>query len=149
MKLKLLRPVHKDHPISSPFGWRKLPSSEFHKGIDFAVPVGTEVTSFSSGVCFKMGWEKGPEFGSEHQKMGLGLRVWQEFDYHGITMYGWYGHLSKIFVEPYSQIKPGQLIGLSGNTGRSTGPHLHVQFRAKDSSDFVDVDWMNPDELND
>lgn len=138
--LEVKRPVDVKHKISSPFGKRILDGKEVdHKGIDFATPVETIVKSMVNGVIFVCGFED-----ESNKKKGLGLRVWQEFlDIpSGKTFYCWYGHLSQIYVEPGQFMQIGQPIGLSGNTGHSTGPHLHVQFRQKNTGEMVDAKFI-------
>lgn len=137
MKLKLKRPVDPKFPISSPFGKTRTINGEtrIHNGIDFAVPVGTPVTAFADGVIWITGYQA-----PDHPKIGLGLRVWQKFKYEGQAYDGWYGHLESIApdITTGNKVKEGQIIGWSGNTGHSTGPHLHVQFRNY-NLDFVDA----------
>lgn len=136
-KLILPRPVDPQFRLSSPFGARVLGgANEFHKGIDFAVPVGTPVKAVAPGFCFRAGWESE----TDHTR-GFGLRVWQAFKYQGRDFYAWYGHLSVLTAKEGEVITEGQIVGLSGNTGRSTGPHLHVQFREKNTSLIYDVAW--------
>lgn len=136
--LHLKRPVDEKFPISSPFGWRENPfkkgEQKFHNGIDFATPVGTPVYAMAEGFCFKSGLEN-----EQKQTQGFGLRVWQESVIDGRTLYIWYGHLSKVEIQPVEQIKKGQLIGYSGNTGASRGPHLHVQAREKNTEKLFDM----------
>ncbi len=102
--------------ISSPFGRRKAPkkgASTYHKGIDWATPVGTAVVASSGGVVERAGW------GS-----GYGYVVYIN---HADGRQTRYGHLSKILVKPGERVSQGQKIALSGNTGRSTGPHIHFE----------------------
>lgn len=102
--------------ISSPFGRRKAPkkgASTYHKGIDWATPVGTAVVASSGGVVDRAGW------GS-----GYGYVVYIS---HADGRQTRYGHLSKILVKPGEKVSQGQKIALSGNTGRSTGPHIHFE----------------------
>lgn len=101
---------------SSGFGRRKAPTrgaSTYHKGIDWAVPVGTAVSASSAGVVTKAGW------GS-----GYGYVVYIR---HADGRETRYGHLSKVLVKAGQSVAQGQKIALSGNTGRSTGPHLHFE----------------------
>ena len=135
-KLKLFRPVAKEFPVSSPFGWRDKPTPKYHKGIDFACPEGTPVKAMIGGVIYITGWEKD----NDHSQ-GFGLRVWQKFTYDDKEMFCWYGHLSKIIITAGLDINAGDIVGLSGNTGSSTGPHLHTQCREKDTSHFYDMDY--------
>ncbi len=104
--------------LSSGFGGRKAPTkgaSTNHKGIDWATPVGTAVYASCGGTVTKAGW------GS-----GYGNVVYIKHPDGRETRYG---HLSKCLVSPGQQVSQGQKIALSGNTGRSTGPHLHFEIR--------------------
>lgn len=142
--LLLKRPVDKIYPVSSPFGWRinpfKKDEKKFHSGIDFSVPVGTDVYAMADGFVSKeggyyyAGWEN-----DKDQKQGFGLRIRQEVIIDGKSIYIWYGHLSEILIKPVEFIRIGQLIAKSGNTGSSTGPHLHVQARQKDTGILFDM----------
>ena len=102
--------------MSSGFGKRKAPkkgASTYHKGIDWATPVGTAVCASSGGTVVRAGW------GS-----GYGNVVMIE---HPDGKQTRYGHLSKVLVKVGQTVKQGQKIALSGNTGVSTGPHLHFE----------------------
>ena len=85
----------------------------WHKGVDWATPVGTAVMASSGGTVAKAGW------GS-----GYGYVVYIN---HADGRQTRYGHLSKVLVKPGDYVKQGQKIALSGNTGRSTGPHVHFE----------------------
>ena len=101
---------------SSGFGRRTAPTkgaSTNHKGIDWATPVGTAVMASSAGTVYKAGW------GS-----GYGYVVYIN---HADGRQTRYGHLSKILVSQGQTVSQGQKIALSGNTGVSTGPHLHFE----------------------
>lgn len=102
--------------LSSGFGKRKAPkkgASTYHKGLDFAVPIGTAVMASSGGTVIRAGW------GS-----GYGYCVYIQHPDGKVTRYG---HLSKVLVKNGQQVSQGQKIALSGNTGISTGPHLHFE----------------------
>lgn len=104
--------------LSSGFGGRKAPkrgASTNHKGIDLATPTGTAVMASCGGVVTKAGW------GS-----GYGYVVYIQHPDGRETRYG---HLSKVLVSAGQTVKQGQKIALSGNTGNSTGPHLHFEIR--------------------
>lgn len=85
----------------------------WHKGVDWATPVGTAVMASSGGTVVRAGW------GS-----GYGYVVYIN---HADGRQTRYGHLSKILVKTGQTVKQGQKIALSGNTGRSTGPHVHFE----------------------
>lgn len=124
--MKVFRPVAAQYRISSPYGSRKDPvtgvEGTFHYGIDFAVPVGTPVVAALTGSIVKSGWQD-----DKDHKAGFGYRVWQKV--YGQNAYIVYAHLSKIAVSLGDSITAGTRIGLSGNTGKSSGPHLHLEVR--------------------
>lgn len=104
--------------ISSSFGPRIHPIygiPSFHTGIDIAVPEGTPVRAAAAGRVTFAGWES-----------GFGLLVVIDHE-NGYETY--YGHLSKLLVSPGQMVSAGDTIALSGNTGLSTGPHLHFEVR--------------------
>lgn len=104
--------------MSSGFGGRKAPkkgASTNHKGIDWATPTGTAVMASCGGVVTKAGW------GS-----GYGYVVYIQHPDGKETRYG---HLSKVLVSSGQKVSQGQKIALSGNTGVSTGPHVHFEIR--------------------
>lgn len=103
--------------ISSYFGYRSDPIykvSKFHSGMDFAAPVGTEVFVTGDGVVEKM----------EHNHWGYGNLITVD---HGYGYKTQYAHLSKFAVKKGQKVKRGQVIGYVGNTGKSTGSHLHYE----------------------
>lgn len=102
--------------LSSNFGRRSAPkkgASTYHKGVDWATPTGTAVVASSGGTVAKAGW------GS-----GYGYVVYIN---HPDGRQTRYGHLSKVLVSAGQTVSQGQKIALSGNTGVSTGPHLHFE----------------------
>lgn len=106
--------------IGSGFGWRVDPiigTGAMHEGIDFAAEVGTPVIAAAGGVIAVS--EFHPQYGNLI-----------EID-HGNDFSTRYAHLSKMSVKDGQVVRRGQKIGLSGNTGRSTGPHLHFEVRYK------------------
>ena len=104
---------------TSGFGTRRNPfndrRTEFHKGIDLGCHTGTPVHSARKGEVVFSGYDEG---------YGNLVVVEHEFGYRS-----YYGHLSKRLVKAGQSVKPGETIALSGNTGRSTGPHLHFEIR--------------------
>lgn len=102
--------------LSSTFGYRNRPTkgaSTYHKGVDWATPTGTAVYASCGGTVAKAGW------GS-----GYGYVVYIN---HPDGRQTRYGHLSKVLVSAGQTVSQGQKIALSGNTGVSTGPHLHFE----------------------
>lgn len=111
-------PLDGRNRISSGFNPRRLhPITKRvrpHNGTDFAVGVGTKVYSIGDGIVQRAGY---------HPAAGNYIVI-----KHGRKYTTRYLHLSKIYVRKGQRIKMGRLIGKSGNTGRSTGPHLHYEF---------------------
>jgi murein DD-endopeptidase MepM/ murein hydrolase activator NlpD len=101
-------------PLSSQFGLQRVlngqPRSP-HAGLDVAVPTGTPINSAAGGVVLDTG-----------DYYFNGSTVWID---HGNGLLSLYCHLSEIKVRAGDRVAQGQLIGLSGMTGRATGPHLH------------------------
>lgn len=118
--------------ISDSYGWRTHPITKkrtFHDGMDFSCPQGSKVQTTASGVVEKAEW------GS-----GYGLQVVVNHGYGFKTLYA---HLSKALVSRGDVVHKGDEIALSGNTGASTGAHLHyeVQFMGNKLNPKPFVDW--------
>ncbi len=111
--------------VTSPFGVRRW--GRIHQGLDIANSVGTPIKSSASGVVILAEY-----YG------GYGNKV---MVYHGFGYTTVYAHLSRFMVNVGDQVKQGDTIGLMGNTGFSTGPHLHYEVRVegtpKDPMDFL------------
>lgn len=117
-------------PITSLFGWRMHPiyqSWRFHSGTDLAAPEGTPVLATRSGRVAI----------SDHLG-GYGLTVILRHDEEQLESR--YAHLSRIAVRPGEWVEQGEVIGLVGNTGTSTGPHLHFEMRQLTEQGWVAVD---------
>ncbi len=102
--------------ITSRFGYRTSPftgSKQLHKGLDVSAPVGTKIIAPADGKVV---------FAQRDGAYGLSV----EID-HGNGIITRYAHMSKFNVKRGDKIKRGELIGLVGNTGRSTGAHLHYE----------------------
>jgi len=92
----------------------KMWSKGYHTGVDFAVPTGTDVLAVADGKIENASWGK-----------AYGVHLVQKVEG------GWflYAHLSKALVKAGDTVTKGQHIGESGNTGNSSGPHLHAELR--------------------
>jgi murein DD-endopeptidase MepM/ murein hydrolase activator NlpD len=115
--LPTILPV-KDAALGSPFGYRSDPIAgvrALHEGIDFTAEPGTPVVVAADGVVLST--TNHPEYGNL-----------VEVD-HGDGLTSRYAHLSRVDVQPGGLVKRGARIGAVGNTGRSTGPHLHFEVR--------------------
>lgn len=105
--------IFAQYDISSPIGERW---GRNHNGIDFAVPLNTEVQTVTGGTVTFTGYDA--------DGYGNYIRV---ADYNGNIHT--YAHLNSITTAPGETVNPGEVIGLSGNTGRSTGAHVHYEVR--------------------
>lgn len=104
--------------FTSNFGIRSDPfvgTARMHAGVDIPGPTGTPIYATADGIV-----------AHADRKGAYGNLV--EID-HGKGIATRYGHLSKLLVQPGARVSRGQLIGLMGSTGRSTGPHLHYEVR--------------------
>ncbi len=114
-------PVH--GYLSTAFGNRTDPFTgqlDFHSGIDISTPIGTKVQAPADGVVVSVG-----------SKGGYGNAITINHGYGVVTQYG---HLDHYNVRPGQRIRRGDVIGFVGNTGRSTGPHLHYEVWVRDQA---------------
>ena len=105
----------KNGKITTAFGkLGKHWSSGKHLGVDFAVPVGTPVLAVADGKIERANW--GKAYGNQVVQKVAG---------------GWviYAHLNAVRAKPGTVVKAGQIVGESGNSGNSSGPHLHFEMR--------------------
>lgn len=112
-----------DYEVTSPFGARSDPIlgvTGIHEGVDLGAPTGTPVMATGGGRVVWAGWRD-----------RFGLMV--EID-HGLGVNSRYAHLSKVFVSPGNHVARGTVIGEVGETGRTTGPHLHYEVRMDDEA---------------
>lgn len=111
--------------FSSDFGmrWGRL-----HAGDDFAAPIGTRIGSLSSGTVIFAGYQNG--YGNKVE-----VRHWD-----GTVSY--YGHMSRITVHIGEKVTPGAKVGEVGNTGHSTGPHLHLEIHPSGGGPVDPLPWL-------
>jgi murein DD-endopeptidase MepM/ murein hydrolase activator NlpD len=104
-------------PLTSPFGERDQVmgggGTQFHAGLDLSTPAGTPVQAAQAGVVV---------FAGDHGAYGKAVKLEHA---HGFATL--YAHHSQVLVYVGQSVKAGQVIGLSGSSGRSTGPHLHFE----------------------
>jgi len=106
--------------MASGYGWRIDPvyhTRRFHEGMDFTAPIGTDIFATGDGTVFRAGWQQ-----------GYGNCVQINHGYGYVTLYG---HMSSIKARVGQKVKRGDVIGLVGSTGKSTGPHLHYEVHLK------------------
>jgi murein DD-endopeptidase MepM/ murein hydrolase activator NlpD len=102
--------------VTSGFGPRLSPFTgqpAMHRGVDISVPENTPFVAPANGVVTFAGWDGG---------LGNAIKIDHGYGYQTV-----YGHLNKVLVRAGQRVKRGDTIGLVGNTGLSTGPHLHYQ----------------------
>ncbi len=107
-----------NYRLTSPFGWRLDPlhgRRAWHAGMDFADRVGSPLVAAADGIVTYNGW-----------RMGYGNTVEITHKNGFMTRYG---HMSRAIAKNGTRIVAGDLVGLLGNSGRSTGPHLHFEVR--------------------
>lgn len=133
---RFIFPLSIPSPITSLFGFRIHPISgdqRFHSGTDIGAAQGTPVLAAQDGVV-----------ASADYAGGYGLMIVLEHDKESPELQSRYAHLSEILVEPGSRVNRGDVIGLVGSTGNSTGPHLHFEMLQATASGWI---MVNPDGL--
>ena len=124
-----ISPVVKGGRITSRFGYRDYPvasegfyssNPHFHNGLDIAASRGEPVVAPAHGVVVAVGYDSGT---------GNYIII-----NHGYQLRTLYGHLNSVYVKKYQKVQRGDRIGSVGNTGRSTGPHLHYEVRISSRS---------------
>ncbi|MEZ7196451.1 peptidoglycan DD-metalloendopeptidase family protein [Pseudodesulfovibrio karagichevae] len=104
--------------VTSGFAWRTSPFTgkrEFHKGLDISAPRGTPVYAPARGTV---------TYAGRDSSYGLSIRL-----KHNASLSTRFAHLNRIAIKSGQEVTRGELIGYVGNTGRSTGPHLHYEVR--------------------
>ena len=127
------RPLRDAANFTSGFGVRSDPfrgRAAMHGGVDLAGPVGTPVYATADGIVARSEWNNG----------GYGNLV--EIS-HGQGIETRYGHLSRLIARPGQRVRKGELVGLMGSTGRSTGSHLHYEVRI-DGRAVNPIPFMQP-----
>jgi murein DD-endopeptidase MepM/ murein hydrolase activator NlpD len=122
--IKLGKPFLGEHDMTQPFGGRPEAYARFsckdvplrgHNGLDFGLPLWTDILAADDGVVDRRGWDA----------EGYGNYV--------VLKHAWgesvYAHMNTVFPEIGVEVKKGEFLGKSGNTGNSTGPHLHFGIR--------------------
>lgn len=136
MAQRFIFPLAIPSPITSLFGFRIHPITgdhRFHAGTDIGAAQGTPVLAAQDGVV-----------DSADYAGGYGLMVVLTHPDEETPLQSRYAHLSEILVEPGKTVKKGDVIGLVGSTGNSTGPHLHFEMLQYTADGWV---LMNPDAL--
>lgn len=126
-------PVKDHNSISSHYGYRKDPFTgkrKFHRGIDIPMPVGTPIYATAAGTVIKA---------CVNRHTGRYVIIDHAGQYRTI-----YAHLTRIKVETGDFVQKGDHIAHSGNTGRSTGPHLHYQIETPEGESINPLIFFKP-----
>lgn len=113
-----------------------------HTGVDIPAPVGTPILAAGSGRVVWAGYGVYRGGVDPTDPYGLAITIRHDFGYQGQPLYTIYGHLSQIDVAEGQHVETGQAIGLCGETGNVTGPHLHFELRLGENNYF---DTRNPE----
>ena len=109
----------------------RLYASGSHSGVDFGIPIGTPVYAIASGTVIGVG-------DTDANCKGASFGKWVFIKYNN-GLSSTYGHLSAISAKEGQEVKTGDLVALSGNTGHSTGPHLHLTVYASQGAEVREV----------
>jgi murein DD-endopeptidase MepM/ murein hydrolase activator NlpD len=129
---ELAWPLTGSMKVTSPYGERMHPivgEEAFHQGVDLRAQYGSPILAPADGIVLYIG-----------SKTAYGNMV---VVLHGGGIATVYGHLWKFAVQPYERVQKGQLLGYTGNTGFSTGPHLHFEVR-RDGEPTNPLKWLPP-----
>ena len=113
--MQLIKPFNGNYPVTQRFG-ETFTDQKGHKGIDYALPLGTPVLAAADGIVEKAGVDN-----TGYGNVIIIRHLWTD----GTV----YAHLRNWSVQVGQKVKAGEVIGYSGNTGNSTGPHLHFEYR--------------------
>ncbi len=145
------RPIHADE-VNWPVGNYRYGGiffeNQVHTGVDIAASEGTPVIAAGAGkvVWAGYGLYSGVE-GYEKDPYGLAVAIHHNFGYNGQDLYTVYGHLSRLDVVAGQVVETGNLLGTVGDTGFTTGPHLHFEVRLGTNSYFFTYNpelWIAP-----
>lgn len=112
-------PLKGEHKITSKFGEKRHPLAQrkaYHRGVDYNVGMGTPIYATADGIVTE----------TQFAKSGYGIKIVIDHKEEYQTLYA---HLSKITAKEGQKVSKGDLIGYSGNSGQSTGPHLHYEIK--------------------
>ncbi len=142
---RLARPVTEDIPVNGSYLYaepRIYDNTLGHTGIDIAANYDT-VYSASSGYAYLVAFDTTNPNG--YEPTGAGNYIIVKSEWEGRVIYIYYMHLSKALIAEDDAVIPGQIIAVSGNTGNSTGPHLHFEIREGSASYYASRNRRNPE----
>lgn len=118
-----------------------------HTGIDIPAPKGTPIMAAGAGTVMHSGYGLYFYRNDEKDPYGIAVSIKHDFGYKGKALYTVYGHMDETFVFRGQRVEAGDVIGIIGETGHATGPHLHFEIRIGDNTYFVSRNpelWISP-----
>ncbi|MGD8458278.1 MAG: peptidoglycan DD-metalloendopeptidase family protein [Anaerolineales bacterium] len=118
-----------------------------HTGVDFVTPIGTPVTAAGPGQISWIGYGLYQGVFDEDDPYGLAIVILHDFGFNNKQLYTVYAHLSEILVFKGQRVETGDIIGLSGDTGFTTAPHLHFEIRNGTNNFYNTYNpelWLSP-----
>ncbi len=153
----------KDHfyfsyPISISEAGRRIPSSRYgndqkaengagHTGLDIGLDIGTSILAAAEGKVIFSGYGLLTDYDNLEDPYGLAIVIRHDFGHEGQPLYSTYSHLSVSQVELGQRVERGEQIGRSGDTGFSSGPHLHFEVRLGENTLYHSRNpelWISP-----
>lgn len=121
--------------------------TEPHTGIDIPAPKGTPILAAGPGTVMWAGYGLYFQKNVDSDPYGIAVLIKHDFGYKGETLYTVYGHMDETYVYRGQRVKTGEQLGVVGETGKVTGPHLHFEVRVGNDSFFTTRNpelWISP-----
>lgn len=118
-----------------------------HSGMDIKIPVGTPIQAAGPGKVVWAGYGLFSGRFDPDDPYGQAVMIRHDFGFNGSHVYTVYAHLDRVDVVQDQYVQEGQLLGLSGETGKTSGPHLHIEVRLMEGDFFYTLNpelWMVP-----
>lgn len=122
-------------------------ANTIHTGIDIPAPRNTPVLAAANGRVASAGYGLFTGTNNPDDPYGLAVTIRHDFGYKGLRLYTVYAHMDKILVTEGQDVKTGDVLGLVGTTGQTTGPHLHFEVRTERNSYYATLNpelWLAP-----
>ncbi|MCH7662239.1 MAG: M23 family metallopeptidase, partial [Chloroflexi bacterium] len=138
--------------VNWPLPFYRYGNAEFslgipHTGIDIVAPAGTEILATGPGTVVWAGFGLFNGFEDPDDPYGNAVAIQHDFGYKGDPLFTVYAHMSEALVARGQRVQLGDIVGLVGETGQTTGPHLHYEVRLGGNTYFHSVNpelWMSP-----
>jgi murein DD-endopeptidase MepM/ murein hydrolase activator NlpD len=118
-----------------------------HTGMDIKIPVGTPILAAGPGKVVWSGYGLFSGHYDPEDPYGQAVMIRHEFGFNGSPLYTVYAHLDRVDVVQDQYVEAGELLGLSGKTGKTSGPHLHIEVRLTQGDFFYTLNpelWLVP-----